>query len=190
MIITNIIVEQQCTTDHYTQLTITGVWCMLSHYVPDQNSQYIKIRSGEQAGLRGKTMRPIHCRGKTTFRYSHASMLKWSATPTCMNHMLWKTSSSSTGWQVLPRTQALEENHGQCHTRLMENLYRWLRFLVTLSLVKGPSSVHSTMLGNQSSSIRHCKHKCLNSCWAHCVTFLPMIWVKLPDSVCWVRVHQ
>lgn len=46
----------------------------------------------------------------------------------------------------------------------MENLYRWLRFSVTLSLVKGPSSVHSTMLGNQSSSTWHCKHQCLNSC--------------------------
>lgn len=92
-------------------------------------------------------------------------MLKWSADPTCMNHRLWKTSRTSTGRQVLPRTQdiykALEENHGQCH--MTEDLYRWLRFLVTLSLAKGPLSVHSTTLGNQSSSTRHWKRQCLNS---------------------------
>jgi hypothetical protein len=112
---------------------------------------------------------PIHCRGKMVFRYSHASMLKWSVAPTCMKHILWQISSTSTGRQVLPRTREiyrpLEENHGQCHTGLMENLYRWQRFLVTLSLVKDPSTVYGTMLGNQSSSTWHWKHQCLNSCF-------------------------
>jgi hypothetical protein len=167
MFITNIIAEQHCITDYYTQLTVRGGWCMMSHSVPDQKSQYINIRWASR--LERETLCPIHCRGKMVFRYSHASMLKWSVAPTCMKHILWQISSTSTGRQVLPRTweiyTPLEENHGQCHTGLMENLYRWLRFLVTLSLVKDPSTVYGTMLGNQSSSTWHWKHQCLNSCF-------------------------
>jgi len=101
---------------------VSDVCCPILSQIKRANT----LRPSGQAGSRGETLCPIHCRGKRAFRYSHASMLKWSAAATCMNHMLWKTFRTSTGRQVLPRTQeiykALEENHGQCHTRLKENL--------------------------------------------------------------------